>query len=331
MASFADYVDMAAPGFSDPASPGVGFQGDSGVDNIISTNSGQQITQSMLEKVSDVVYGLANGLITEAEARARMAAIGLTSASTQQFIDQGLQQKAAFAARGQQALAPQPGVGTATPQPSPTGVAAPTSVIQSGPRDVKETDVGKLLRQFYGLSLQEAPEQAFRQFFQARGAPGGGSLSSRALSFLGAPAEEGFFLSPFLHPGRFTGANPLETLGQFTMPQFLEGFGGGGGMGVPSPEGIRSGLRIAGGLFNQQGNPAQQAIADILNRPDANQSVFDMIANPIVGRSGRLFANAIQGYLNRAFSRFQEDDPSRSFLQEVLGGRAGSGFGGMTF
>ena len=183
------------------------------------------------------------------------------------------------------------------------------------------------LKQFFRLGLQQAPEQAFRQLFQARGAPGGGNLSSRALGFLGAPAAEGFSLSPFLQPQQFSGANSLEALGRFTMPQFIGGYGGG----VPTARDVRGGLRSAAGLFNQQGNPAQQAIADIFNRPDENRSVFDMLANPIVGQAGGFFANAIQSYLNRAFSRFQEQDPSRSFLQELINRRAGPEFAGLDF
>ena len=295
----------------------------------------QQPPKSMIEEAEDVVAALGSGAINEKEARDKLASIGMSAASAEPYIVLGLKMKAA----GGKTV-------TAVPAVFPTEVKPPTSVIPGGAPDPKLTglDPKKEMAALFRQRLQKQPMAAFRQFAEALGAPGGGAFSERALRFLGAPAEQGYYLGPFLQPKQFEGKNPLEKFKNFGMAQFLGGMapplpggalGPQSGFGIPSTQQIRTALSQAGGLFGKTTGTPQQAIADVLNAPDANRSVFEMIANPIGAQAGDLFGPAIAAFLSRAFARFQQEQEAKdnplSFLQEVIAGKAGPEFAGMTF
>jgi len=238
------------------------------------------------------------------------------------------------------------------PVPAPTKVESRPGLI---PSKVEVPTTGEApqeaLRRRFRQRLQPYPQAAFRQFAEAQGAPGGGTFSEQALRSMGESAEQGFSLAPFLQPGAFEGVggkDPLESFERFGMPQFLRGLAPPGmdtpeagflpsaaQFGIPSPQQIRFALSNVGALRGRKTGTPQQAVADILNRPDANRLVFEMIANPISERSGGLFGPMVAALLSRAFSRFQEEQEGKEnpleFLQEVLAGRAGPEFAGMTF
>ena len=195
------------------------------------------------------------------------------------------------------------------------------------------------LADIYRLGLQQAPEAAFRQFLNAQRGPQGGPFGPRMANYFAPAAAEAFKLSPFF--GNFANAqnlaNPVESLGSFTMGDFLGGQGAGGMAlnpafldQVPNARQIREQIGTAGRMNLDPAavgnNLAMQMVAESLADPSANFSVFDMVLQPLLGQSGGLFGPMIQKYLQAAFDRFQQATPDVSFLQALGSGTAGTQF-----
>ena len=321
MATFTDYVNSFQGGLNvDPsfatvspdwasaagfAAPPASYVTDGGGGpNPIVTNTGQQMPQSMIEQAANVVYGLANGLITESEARTRLAAIGLTSSSAQQFIDQGLQQKAAFAARGGTVASPT--TITSVPTASPTfvgekvgGAPVSGSLLQGTPEARRQADL---------LSLIQDPRRAFEQLFDVSRLQPGSQLNRSLFNFLGAPAQAGFRLSPFLR----SNVTP-ENLGSFQLADFVGG-------GLPSQEEIVHAFRQASGdPAGMQGTKRVRAM--LLQDPEMQEEMFETAFQPWLARSGPGFRNELSRFLGQQFNAFRQANPGLNFLQELGQGR----------
>lgn len=196
------------------------------------------------------------------------------------------------------------------------------------------------LKDIFSLGLQQAPEAAFYQFLNAQTGPQGGPFSSKVANFFAPAAAQGFSLAPFISPFFEGQADPMESLGQFSMANFLGGAGAGGVATqpnfldlVPTAALIKQALGAAGKLQVDPlatGNAmAQQVVAQALADPASNFDVFQMLAAPMAGQSGGLFGPMIQKYLQQAFDKFQLATPEQSFLQALANNTAGGAFSGL--
>ena len=361
MATFADYVNSfpgglnvdpsfatvspdwaTAAGFTAPPASYVTDSG-GGTDSIV-TNAGQQITQTTLEQVADIVFKLANRRIDEIEARRRLSELKLVSESIDQFVKQGLEQQRALIG------APPPVI---TPQIPPTGPAAPATRddiykrVRAGTLD-KATAIRMLGEIGYTSPAAEillgskkspaniltlTPEQraeeallelqgdiprAFEQLFDVSRLTPGNRLTSQSFNFLGAPARAGFTLAPFLRPDL-----NIKDFQSFQLEDFLQG-------GIPGVQDItrafQSAARTPAGL-----KTPQSYLAEVLREPSANPSAFNLAFSPHLARTGGFWRGILDRALSREFNRFQQLNPGLSFLDELGMGRLpqfGGGFGG---
>ena len=180
------------------------------------------------------------------------------------------------------------------------------------------------MQDIFRLPTQRAPEAGFRQFAGARQRP----LSELTTNYFARPFARAFPLSAFFRG--FSGGGEqsgLDQLRQFTPSQFLGGNPDADFLSsVPNPFQIRQALGAAGrgGVGD-----AQQATSRAFLDPGANQDVFRTVLDPMMSQSGDLFGPMIQDYLQAAFDRFQEEDPSRSFLTALINRTAGQPFANM--
>lgn len=280
--------------------------------------------------LGDIMFGYYNGdygLLGSAEAQRIAIAVLADLYRVTGVADFSNRATADF--NGRLALGPQgsynyPGGPSATPPVPTAGTGGPGAGTGTTTPTTPMT-----MKDIYKLGLQQAPEAAFRQFLGGQRGPAAVPFGDRVTNFYAPAAAEAFTLAPWLRSGDFPTVDPLKTLLKYTMPQFMGSPGAGmfdlqSGM-IPSPEGIRGALRQAGGPLTGQ-TPAQQTVGRLLQTPDYNWDVFNMVANPMLAQGGGLFGPMVRKYLQSAFDVFQEEDPSRSFLGALTGGTAGYPF-----
>lgn len=237
--------------------------------------------------VDEIMAALASGALTQEEAQAELARIGVDINTLQQnapadpeIPPSGIE-------------IPQPG-GLDAPIASRGPVAPPGGVVVPGGPDRDPF-----------LDLEQDPETIFRGFTSQQFSPELSGLARQSALRQGSPARLSFLLGQ--------GVDDLGALGD-TGGRFREFLRTGGQ--TLNPAGLESGIVSAAETAR---NDPTGRFAESFG---TNKELFELVNSAAQARTNPLFRRAFDRAARNKFSQFQEQGPGRSFLQ-FLGGQGG--------